>query len=65
MTELKPCPFCGTIPRVIKKDRPIYPYAIDHGIGQVDYMCPMEWVVIGGYSSEEKAIAHWNRRVEE
>lgn len=63
--ELKPCPFCGTIPKIIKRNVMLYPYAIDHGDGLLDYQCPLDWMVFADYSTEEKAINHWNRRYEE
>ena len=63
MPGLKPCPFCGTVPTVVKRNIPVYPYAIDHGPGRDDYQCLMDYMVLGDYSSEEKAIRHWNRRV--
>jgi len=63
--ELKPCPFCGTVPKVVKRNTPVYPYTIDHGPGPMDYQCLLDYMVLGDYSSEEKAIRHWNRRVGE
>lgn len=59
---LKPCPFCGTIPKVIKRNVKLWPYAIDHGDGPLDYQCPLDYLLLVDYSSEEKAISHWNRR---
>ena len=63
--ELKPCPFCGCIPRVIERAGMCFPWAIDHGAGRLDYHCPLDYLVLTNYSSEDRAISHWNRRASE
>jgi len=60
--RLKPCPFCGAIPKVIERVGMRYPWAIDHGAGRLDYQCPLDYLVLTDYSSEDRAINHWNRR---
>ena len=66
--ELKPCPFCGTVPKMVKRNNSVfssYHFVIDHGPGRADYQCVLDYMTFGDYSTEEKAIRHWNRRVQE
>ena len=66
--ELKPCPFCGTVPKVVKRNNSVfssYHFVIDHGPGRADYQCVLDYMTFGDYSTEEKAIRHWNTRVNE
>ena len=54
MTSLKPCPFCGALGEVVKKDKDcFYPRCVRYEI------CGCE---TNGGSTEAEAIAVWNRR---
>ena len=59
MTELKPCPFCGSEARVAE---------LDAYIGGETYMmvsCPNCWAHTIPQKTEELAVAAWNGRVNE
>lgn len=69
MTELKPCPFCGSAPVIMT--RPFYKWRLYYvKCGQIQEngskSCMTAWLNLG-YDmvfSREKAIRRWNRQVD-
>lgn len=60
-TKLKPCPFCGKVPRIISSD-------CCDGFGNVGHavVCRDSHCCVGPVRCEEKdAVAAWNERVTE
>ena len=68
MAELKPCPFCGTIPKLQEDIR--YPRPRRLAVRAYEVVC-QNWDCIIGYVDEryrlskEDAIEAWNRRAED
>ena len=67
MTELLPCPFCGSKAKVMKLDLK----AIDEGWQLWGVWCEDDLSdeyshghYIDNYATEEEAVAAWNRRAE-
>ncbi len=64
--ELKPCPFCGTIPILGAYKPPLLRPSCNHLYCVVCYECDMMFgwdVDYGGrFDTEEQAIEAWNRR---
>lgn len=66
MNTVKPCPFCGSIPKIQQDDR--YPRPKCERIDAYEVVCTNWACIIGGvdnhyYRSCEEAIEVWNRRV--
>lgn len=57
--ELKPCPFCGGIPRIIENKLNLN--KILYGVYCVD---EHHEVSVGYFDSEEEATEAWNRRAD-
>ena len=63
MTELKPCPFCGGEPIL---EKAVMPNGKDEPIKLFKYKCRKCGVAEFGWPlSEEIAVEHWNRRINE
>lgn len=60
MEELKPCPFCGTIPKVIE-DISFH----DYFVSCYNKKCPLDAVYTDDYKSKKQAIKAWNTRSQE
>lgn len=56
MTELQPCPFCGSEAGTFKVDD--NPWPVKHAIGCGSYLCRAEIVL----PTKKEAIAAWNKR---
>lgn len=69
--RLKPCPFCGQLPRLQRDDR--WPRSGPHEGERVDafevvcdnYKCPIYHADIVYFLSEQEAVDAWNRRAAE
>ena len=71
MTELKPCPFCGGTNVIVEEDDRLLNghkfWYIVHGMYQEK--CPLvnmfnAWYSSAKFTTREKAIEAWNRRVD-
>lgn len=58
MTDLKPCPFCGGEPRVIREKYGLQLYQV----GCFDPECRGNAFDAPGYDTEDEAEAAWNER---
>jgi len=58
---IKPCPFCGTEPE-IGTHNPKVDGKYQYQIGCASGNCPMDYVGGHGFTTEEEAIAAWNKR---
>ena len=57
--ELKPCPFCGSTPRIIENK-----LNLKHIIYAVECDLDNHTVMFGWFDSEDEAIEAWNRRID-
>ena len=67
MMELKPCPFCGNMPRLIKDIRYPRPKCEARDAWEIvcdNWDCPIYHADTRYSLSKEEAIEKWNRRVE-
>lgn len=60
MDELKPCPFCGEIPRITHSSSGYTPINIECGT----VYCFLHSGSALAYNTEEEAIEEWNTRKE-
>lgn len=66
--ELKPCPFCGGEPKIVKERR--YPNYESNGIDawRVEcrtFDCPIRYANYTYFTRRYKAIEAWNRRADD
>ena len=63
MTELKPCPFCGSEAWIIRtNDNKKRPYVQCKFGCFREPKCPASHLVTWDYRTEEEAVEAWNRR---
>ena len=60
MAELKPCPFCGAMPRIVKFHNRFYDRLSIHQV--MCFSCCTKPKFFGRGITEQRAIEAWNRR---